>query len=149
WPNARQLQKFVVIAWNFSVVLFHNHASSGHEISSTTVITESRPQREHALFIGVRELRDRRKLSHESFVIRQSRFDLCLLEHDLGNPHGIRIVGDAPRQRPLVFVKPADELLEHWSLLVAARYRGSRFAHLFFDLLDFNEMSWIERKRGI
>ena len=53
------------------------------QIAGPAVIAESGPQRQNLVLIRVGEGLDGGQLCQKSFVVRQGRFDLGLLQHDL------------------------------------------------------------------
>jgi hypothetical protein len=102
----------ICIAREHAAMLVHDLPRSCMQITRARVVTEAAPVLQHAIFMGGGEIRDRGKARHESLVIGNHSGDLRLLQHDLGNPYGIRIVRILPGQvMPAVDFLPIDQSL--------------------------------------
>ncbi len=75
-------------------MLFAHDLGGPMEVAPTLVISQSGPGRENLVFLCVSQRFNVWVGSQEFFELRDYGFDLCLLEHDFGNPHsvGIRIL---------------------------------------------------------
>jgi hypothetical protein len=49
---------------------------------------------------------DVRQSLHPTFPVRQDSFDLSLLEHDFGDPNGVRVASATPGEIAGVYRKP-------------------------------------------
>src|SRR5439155_12006768 len=107
--DAGKLDQHIVIRWDFAVMLRRHLPRCFHQVLRAAVIAKSSPQAEHTFFVCLCKRFDRWKFPDEALVIRQGRLDLGLLEHHLGEPDLVRIVGNAPGQWPVVFLKPGDK----------------------------------------
>ena len=67
------------------------------QVASAAVITQAFPQPQHILFIGRRERGNIRKALQESLEVRLHGDNRCLLQHDLADPHLVRIATISPR----------------------------------------------------
>ena len=68
------------------------------EEASATVVSESFPEFEHAVFGGGGEIVDRGKGRHEALEVGNALFHLGLLKHDLGDPDRVGIARLSPRE---------------------------------------------------
>jgi hypothetical protein len=66
------------------------------------------------------EFGDRWQRTHPTRPVGEDGFDLGLLQHDLGNPDGVRVFGPPPREVPGVRIKPCQQRFND-SLLVHPR----------------------------
>ena len=114
--DSRQCQNVLNFFWKFSVMLFQNQPCRLLQIPGAGVIAQTFPQFVDFVRACICGGFNRRQFSHPAFPIRHDRFDLCLLEHDFGNPDCVRIARAPPRQVAGVFGKPIqqkrDELLQ-------------------------------------
>lgn len=78
-------------------------------VSGAAVISETFPMFQNITQIGARQGGDGGKTDHPSVPIGQDGFDLSLLQHDLGDPDGIRVAGPAPGQIPGIALEPSQE----------------------------------------
>ena len=118
--DSGKLEKRFVIGRDLSAMLRSDLPRRRDQIFCAAVVTEASPQLEHSLLIGIRESINGREFTDEPFEIRKGRLDLSLLKHDFRDPHLIGVVRRSPRQRPLIFLKPFDERLEH---CLSSRFR--------------------------
>ena len=68
------------------------------KLPRTAVVAEAFPQSQHLLLVGRRQPRDVRKRADEPREIVAHRRHLRLLQHDLADPHAIRIARAPPGQ---------------------------------------------------
>ena len=75
-------------------MLFAHDSGGFMEVAPTLVISKSGPGRENLVFLFVSQRFNAWVGFQEFLEVRDDGLDLCLLEHDFGNPHsiGIRIL---------------------------------------------------------
>ena len=76
------------------------------QITPPAVIAQALPVFEYRILPRPSEFFNRGKAFHEPIEIRHNRGDLCLLEHDLRNPHRIWRAILTPRQITSIGMKP-------------------------------------------
>ena len=96
--DAGQRVQIVERRGQLAAVLGDDAARRAPEVASARVIAEAGPERQHVVERHGRERRDRRKAPHETLVERNHGADLRLLQHDLGDPDGVRRAGVLPRE---------------------------------------------------
>ena len=104
--DAGEGEDIIEAAWEGGGMFFADEASGFLEIARAGVVTETFPEFEDVLFVGDGERGDGGEVLHPAFPIWNDGFDLGLLEHNLRNPDGVRIVGPTPREVAGVFREP-------------------------------------------
>ena len=115
---ARKMGNVFEAAREAAAVLARDDAGGGMEVARPSVVPETGPEMQHAVEARRRERFNIGKTHKEAFEVGDDSRDLRLLEHDFGNPDGIRIATALPRQLlapvPVVPVEqPAAEGIAH------------------------------------
>ena len=90
-------------------MFFRDRDRCGPQISRARIVAEPLPGVENVIFRSRGKCCDVGKPPQPFIIIRDHGGDLGLLEHDLGNEDGVRIVGVTPTQIAAVFAEPATE----------------------------------------
>lgn len=80
------------------------------EVPGSGVVAKPGPGREHTVLTRASQRRQIRKSLEEMLVSGLDRADRRLLEHHFGDPDPVGIAVSAPRKRPILSPKPAQEL---------------------------------------
>ncbi len=104
--NARQFVNGFVTAREMALMSRDNFAGGLLHIADAGVIAKPFPQFVNGCGIGVGESLQCWQGTHPAFPIRDDGFDLRLLQHDFGNPNGVRIAATPPRKVAGVCRKP-------------------------------------------
>ncbi len=116
--DARQRHQGVEIARKFAAMLLDAELRRTMQETGAPVIAQPRPEREHGVFIGGRQRRERRQALHEALEVTDDRDHLGLLQHDFGQPHAIGVARMLPGQvLATVMVVPAKQFAcedVHW-----------------------------------
>ena len=79
------------------------------QVAGATVVAQPLPLTEHLVLRGGSKVSDRRPATHEALPILPALLHLRLLEDDLREPDGVRVLRPTPRQLPSVLTEPAEE----------------------------------------
>src|SRR6266404_129311 len=82
----------------YAAMSLDDDARGAVEIAGTSVVAEPAPERKHVVLVGGRQAGDVGEAGKEALEIRDDRGDLCLLQHDFGEPDRIGIARALPRQ---------------------------------------------------
>ena len=108
--DAGQLDHLIERCRKLASVPLHQDLRCTLQVARTRVVTESGPQVQHFVGLGVGKIAHRGKARHETLVVADDRADLRLLQHDLGDPDTIRRAVLLPRQvLASVTLMPAQE----------------------------------------
>ena len=90
-------------------MLLHNGLRGALQIANARVITQSFPEFVDGFGTCAGGRRNIGQFFHPAFPIRDYRFNLRLLQHDLGHPDSIRIARAAPGQIAGGVSKPVEQ----------------------------------------
>ena len=105
-PNARQGADALIGGREAAAVLPLHNLRGLVQVARAGIIAQPFPIFEHFLLIGLRQRGDIGKAVQKARVIAAHRIGARLLQHNLGNPHSIRIARTAKGQHPAVCVIP-------------------------------------------
>lgn len=108
-PDAGQCEDIMEIRRKSSAVLRNDLFRGLLEVADARVIAETFPKFMQLGGRGVGGGFDGGQLAHPALPIRYDRFDLRLLEHDLGNPDDIGIARTPPRKVAGICRKPTEQ----------------------------------------
>lgn len=107
--DARQSGEQFRSARDISVVFVDDRAGQLMKMCRPTVVAESLPCFSDAVRARPGKSLDRGEPSDESRIEIDDARDLCLLQHELGDDHAIRIARSSPRQVPTHRPKPLEQ----------------------------------------
>jgi hypothetical protein len=112
------------------LVLVANDLCRMVQVARAGVVTETRPMLQHLVQCRIGEGYHIREAVHESYVIRDDRLHLRLLQHDLGDPDAVSVAGVLPRQvLAAIVVVPA----QHARREIIRHQEGSPWPELRYD----------------
>jgi len=107
--DARKREHVVEIVWEAAVVPGDDLLRGFLQVADARVVAKAFPK---FVQFGRRGAGDRfntGEFTHPTFPIRDDSFDLCLLEHNFGNPDGVGIAGATPGEVAGVTRKPGKQ----------------------------------------
>lgn len=104
--DARQRQQRISVTRHTSVKFRTNGSRRLLQITGAGIISQSFPQLEQLFLRHLGKCLHGRKCPHKAFIVRDDRLHPRLLQHNLGNPNSIRILGTPPRQIPMSLLIP-------------------------------------------
>ena len=84
-------------------------SSGPMQVASPAVVTEPFPRPQDLLFVGGRQVAERRKRLQETFEARDDRGHRRLLEHDFADPYSIGIAIRSPGKIASMAIEPVQE----------------------------------------
>ena len=95
-PDAREGEKILLGGWQSTLVELYDSLGGGMEPACAGVITEPLPCGEHLLLCCRGEVGKGRELCHPVVKTGGHRRDRGLLEHELGDEHGVGVMALTP-----------------------------------------------------
>ena len=92
-------------------VFLHDLAGRFLQIAGAVIVSQSFPQLQQTVFRHFRQRLHIRQFLQKSLIIRLHRLHTGLLEHDLRDPHPVRIHSLSPRQVSLILTEPLHKRL--------------------------------------
>lgn len=111
--DAGKLSRFIIAVGETASKLLHDLSRGLVHMTGAAVVAESRPQSGDALKASARQMVKGWEGAEESLIIGDHGCNLCLLQHDLGNPNSVGVARAAPGQRARMSAKPAEQRPAH------------------------------------
>jgi len=106
-PDSRQAFESGNIRRDLTSMIFNDDSGSLVKVAGTAVVAKTLPSLQHFAFLSLCQAGKVGKTLQKALKIRNNRFHLRLLEHDLRDPNLVGCGIRTPGQRPGVFVIPS------------------------------------------